>query len=127
MEMREFQEKTRLTAGAYEEGAANLAVKMALQFDHSEHVHFLSVVYLVTKLAGEAGEVSSALGKYVRGDYDLQEFYERVAKETLDTLWYVARILDELKLDLDAEAWNLISHLLRRQEEGKLRGDGSDR
>lgn len=109
--MNEFQEKTRLTAVYHDtviEGVDR-------------------IMYCILGINDEAGEVAGALKKYMRGDYGEAEMARRVARETLDVLWYVARLLDELKLDMDSEAWNLISHLLRRQEEGKIRGDGSDR
>lgn len=109
--MREFQEKTRL-----------MAVYHDSVIEGTDRIE-----YCILGINDEAGEVAGALKKYMRGDYGEEEMVRRVRKEAGDVLWYVARLFDELKLDMDSEAWQLITHLLRRQEEGKLRGDGSDR
>lgn len=125
--MKDFQARTRLTSEAYEEGAKVLSTKMLLQWDQADQDRFLELVYLTTKLAGEAGEVAQCVGKFVRGDYQEMELYERLRKETQDVLWYVARIFDTLNLDMGSEAEELLLRLLDRQRRGKVKGSGDDR
>lgn len=125
--MKDFQHKTRLTAGVYEQGVIALNTKMTLEWDPEDQDRFLALVYLTSKIAGEAGEVAQAMGKFVRGDFGELELYERLRKETQDVLWYVARIFDTLGLDMGQEAEELMLRLLDRQRRGKLQGSGDNR
>lgn len=122
--MKDFQQQTRGTA-AYEQGASDLA--NAFITEPSDLDHFLCLTYLASKMAGEAGEVAQALGKYVRGDFGEKELHDKLAKETRDVLWYVARMFDELHLDMGAEATKLLDHLQDRKRRGVIHGSGDDR
>jgi NTP pyrophosphatase (non-canonical NTP hydrolase) len=123
-EMRQFQVQTRETA-EYQDGCSMLSddlVNNKMDLDE-----WLRLTYLVTKLASEAGEVAGVMGKFCRDDYGPEEFRRRLVKETGDVLWYIARIHDELDIDMGVEAQELIARLRRRKANGKIKGDGSDR
>jgi NTP pyrophosphatase (non-canonical NTP hydrolase) len=108
MDMKTFQEQTRKTA-VYRESTRD------------------SIIYCILGVNDEAGEIAGAYKKYMRGDYRQQEAIIRVRKEAADTLWYLARLFDDLGLDMGMEAEALLQRLAKRKEEGTLRGDGSDR
>jgi len=78
-------------------------------------------------VAGEAGELMEKVKKYLRGDYGLEELKERSQKELGDILYYVAVCAHEQGLDLDRLAQQNIDKLAKRQEEGKIKGDGDNR
>lgn len=123
--MKRFQEETRETV-KYDEGAADLALKFNMTHGNGLE-HFLVLTYLATKMAGEAGEVAQVLGKFIRGDFSQEEMRQKLAKETRDVLWYVARMFDELHLDMGVEAAELLNHLQDRKQRGVIHGSGDDR
>jgi uncharacterized protein (UPF0218 family) len=43
-------------------------------------------------LSSEVGEVEGKLKKFIRGDFELEEFKEKVKPEIGDCLWYLAEI-----------------------------------
>lgn len=122
--MKRFQEETRETV-KYDQGASDLAI--AMHGSPLDLEHFLVLTYVASKMAGEAGEVAQELGKYVRGDFGEKELHDKLAKETRDVLWYVARMFDELHLDMGAEAAKLLDHLQDRKQRGVIHGSGDDR
>lgn len=86
-------------------------------------------LYPAVKLSGEAGEVTEHFGKALRDD-DGQITAKRrteISKELGDVLWYIARIADDLGMDLDEIANTNLAKLARRQEQGTLKGSGDDR
>jgi NTP pyrophosphatase (non-canonical NTP hydrolase) len=111
MDMKTFQERTRETA-VYQEVTKDARDR---------------TMYCILGVNDEAGEVAGAYKKYMRGDYPQQEALNRVRKEAADTLWYLARLFDELDLDMGIEAEALLQRLAKRKVEGLVRGDGSDR
>jgi NTP pyrophosphatase (non-canonical NTP hydrolase) len=78
-------------------------------------------------IAGESGELMERIKKHLRGDYGFEELKSRSYKEIGDILYYVAVTAHELGLDLDAVAADNIAKLAKRQDEGKIRGDGDHR
>ncbi len=87
-----------------------------------------SLYYTGLGLAGEAGEVSSKLAKYFRGDYVMDEALEEaVVKELGDVLWYVAEMATVLNIPLEKVAQVNVSKLMNRLSMGTLRGDGDGR
>ncbi len=78
-------------------------------------------------IAGEAGELSERVKKYLRGDYGIEELRERSFKELGDVLYYVAVTAHELGLNLDDIAEQNIAKLAQRHIDGKIKGDGDDR
>lgn len=90
--------------------------------------------YTALGLCGESGEAAEVVKKLFRDDDgvgDIPDFtperQERLKGELGDVLWYLANLAREAKLDLaDVAEYNVVK-LTRRQEEDKLKGDGSDR
>ena len=78
-------------------------------------------------VSGEAGELSEKIKKHLRGDYDFEELKKRSGKEIGDTLYYLAVTAHELGFDLGEIAENNIAKLAKRDEEGKIKGDGDNR
>jgi len=86
-------------------------------------------LYPAVKLSGEAGEVTEHFGKALRDD-DGQITAKRrteISKELGDVLWYIARIADDLGMDLNEIANTNLAKLARRQEQGTIKGSGDDR
>lgn len=86
--------------------------------------------YVVSKLNGEAGELSEHLGKAIRDDYGAitPERYEAMLKELGDIQYYVARVAKELGgYTLGEVAEDNIDKLRSRKERGVLRGSGDNR
>jgi len=78
-------------------------------------------------IAGEAGELMEKVKKYLRGDYEIDELKNRSEKEIGDILYYLAVCSHELGLSLDEIAENNIAKLAKRNQEGKIKGDGDNR
>ncbi len=78
-------------------------------------------------VCGEAGELSERIKKHLRGDYDVQELKSRSFKEIGDVLYYIAVLAHELGFELSDIAEDNIAKLAKRQEEGKIKGDGDHR
>lgn len=85
----------------------------------------VGVLYTALGLAGESGEVAEKVKKYIReGD---EQYLDDLEDELGDVLWYLARLADELDLDLDDVAERNLDKLLDRQERDALEGEGDDR
>lgn len=89
----------------------------------------LRMHYVVLKLNGEAGEVAEQVGKALRDDKGewTTERRDAILKEVGDVLWYCAAICTELDTDLSEVMQINLEKLQKRQEEGKISGQGSDR
>lgn len=85
------------------------------------------LTYAVLGLANEAGEVTGALKKHLRGDYDEEELHRRVLKELGDVLWYAAAVASELSLDLSEVAELNLQKLAIRAANGTIKSDGDNR
>lgn len=87
-----------------------------------------AVQYCALGLANEAGEVAGKIKKMIR-DYDGVEgtLRKETLKELGDTLWYLARLADELDCDLETVANQNIIKLKDRKERGVLGGSGDNR
>jgi len=82
-----------------------------------------SVVFLSLALNGETGEVAEKAKRVVRGDGELED----IANEIGDVLWYLARIADELGVDMvDIMAENM-DKLETRKATGTIKGSGDTR
>jgi len=117
---------------------------MYLDFDEYQHQATQtltngSISHLGFGLAAEAGEVASLLQKYFRndplyrhpdlfdGDGFTPEFREKMYKELGDVLWYTACLADYFGFPMSSVANHNIQKLQKRQEEGKIQGDGDNR
>ena len=85
-------------------------------------------MYVVLGLAGEAGEVCSAVAKGIRdGISDDKAFVDNLKKELGDVLWFIAAIADDLNLTLEDVAVSNCVKLDSRAERQVLGGSGDNR
>lgn len=84
--------------------------------------------YLALGLTSEAGEVADKLKKAMRDGVENEAaFFDALARELGDAMWYIARLADEMNYSLsDIVALNQIK-LNKRKQEGKLNGSGDER
>lgn len=124
MEAMEYQDKTEVTA-IYPE-----AIRRGVQQLELEDAHrLLRIQYCALKLNGEAGEVAEHIGKALRDDFGLitHERRAELEKEIGDVLWYVSQLCTELGLELGLVMQANLTKLAKRQQEGKIHGEGSNR
>jgi NTP pyrophosphatase (non-canonical NTP hydrolase) len=94
--------------------------------ERQEQVGWL--VYCALKLNGEAGEVAEKVGKYVRGDFELDDEHKRLlGLEIGDVLWYCSQLARALDFTLEEIAQGNIDKLTDRVRRGVLRGSGDQR
>ena len=87
----------------------------------------VGIVYNLTALAAEIGEVSAVYAKWLRGDYSDAEMLRRLKLELGDVLWHLSGLALSLDLSLEDVAQANLDKLARRQQAGALRGDGDYR
>lgn len=88
-----------------------------------------ALAYTTLGLCSEAGEVADKLKKVIRdggGNTD-SDFYNSVAKELGDVLWYIANIAHEIGYDMNTVAEMNYQKLKDRQDRNKLGGSGDER
>lgn len=82
--------------------------------------------YLCLGLASEAGEVAGKMKKVIRDTPN--EFPKKeMISELGDVLWYLARLADELGVDLSDVAQGNINKLLARKKNDTIKGSGDNR
>jgi len=86
-------------------------------------------VYPVLGLAGETGEFVNKIKKIFRDDGGniTESRKQEIIKELGDLLWYIAECSTQLNLSLEEIASINIEKLKKRQQEGKITGDGDNR
>lgn len=83
---------------------------------------FTGLCYAALGLSGESGEVANKVKKAWRdGGIIDDERRRKILEECGDTLWYVARVCDELMADMDTVAMQNIVKLETRQANGTLK------
>lgn len=109
MDFKEYQEKSRKTAGYPAIGHP--------------------LIYPTLGLVNEAGEVAGKIKKVFRdkGGQINEETREALQAELGDVLWYLAQICTELGLSLEEVAEANIAKLYDRLDRGVIRGDGDNR
>jgi NTP pyrophosphatase (non-canonical NTP hydrolase) len=85
-----------------------------------------ALTYCALGLAGEAGEVADKAKKLIR-DGDMAESRAKVLQELSDVCWYIARLADELGMDLEELLDYNKQKLDSRKERGVLGGNGDNR
>lgn len=101
--------------------------KLALRT--SNHSRKNELFHLVLGLAGESGEITEKMKKWVR-DQDSDEAKldkDDLAKELGDIMWYVAVLADYLGVPLDEVGTKNIDKLASRQKRNQLAGSGDNR
>lgn len=83
--------------------------------------------YLALGLASEAGEVAGKVKKLIRDGNTSMTFEGDLIAELGDVLWYVARLADEMDVDLFHVAALNRDKLTMRKELGTIRGSGDKR
>lgn len=92
--------------------------------------------YLGFGLGSEVGEIQGKLKKIIRDDTKawmaytdggFAKYKEDLSKEIGDVLWYIARLVDELDIELSDIAEQNIEKLFSRKERGVLGGSGDNR
>jgi NTP pyrophosphatase (non-canonical NTP hydrolase) len=111
----------------------DLATETALYKGQGE---FQGLVYIILKLAGEAGEVAEKMGKLLRDNgvewgSDPKTWPEDIRlnfkKEFGDVLWYIAAGMKELGYTLQDCGETNVAKLQSRQERNVVHGSGDDR
>lgn len=88
------------------------------------------LIYPAMKLGSEAGEVQGKVGKWLRGDIAMQdqaEFFDVIADELGDVLWYCAALARDIGYTLEGVAVRNLNKLSDRAARGVLKGDGDNR
>ena len=85
--------------------------------------------YLTMGLCGESGEVAEKIKKVFRdhGGKVSTKMRKDVSKELGDTLWYLANLCSELKLDFDDIAKENLEKIRSRVKRNKVNGSGDNR
>ena len=83
------------------------------------------LVYVVLGTGGETGEISEKLKKAIREDDP--EYIEELKMEVGDTLWYLARVCEELDITLEEVATENMNKLIDRRDRNELTGEGDNR
>lgn len=88
-----------------------------------------SVYYPTMELAAEAGEIANLVKKIPRDDDNVltADRRDKIAKESGDVLWALARLLDDCQLELGDIAQLNIDKLEARLKQGTIQGSGDDR
>lgn len=85
--------------------------------------------YLALGLCGESAEVAEKVTAALSTDGGTLTEDQRagILKEAGDTLWYLTRLVDELKADIGSVARDNMHKVLDRRERGVTQGSGDDR
>jgi NTP pyrophosphatase (non-canonical NTP hydrolase) len=88
-----------------------------------------TIVYPTLGLAGESGELANKVKKVLRDNNGVftDEIKKDLAKETGDTLWYIATLANDLGYSLEEIAKENIEKLNSRKERGVIGGSGDNR
>ena len=82
--------------------------------------------YVTLGLAGEAGEIANKVKKLIR-DGASPEKREAIGKELGDVCWYIARLADELGINLEDLFQMNADKLSDRKARGVIGGSGDGR
>lgn len=100
--------------------------KSTAVYPDADEGRVLAVVYTALGLAGEAGEIANKAKKLLR-DGDSFKLRNDIRDELGDVLWYLARLTDELGVELSNVAHNNREKLESRKDRGVIGGSGDNR
>lgn len=86
-----------------------------------------ALIYLALGLASEGGEVAGVVKKAIRDNLSEEEIQEKLIHEIGDVCWYVARLADELGLNLEEILQKNMEKLTARKENNTIKGFGDNR
>lgn len=86
-------------------------------------------IYPALGLSNECGEILGKLKKIGRDNKGIitEEVKQNLSKELGDVLWYLSELATTLDLELADIAKENIIKLHKRQQEGKIQGEGDNR
>lgn len=91
----------------------------------------MRVIYPALGLAGEAGEITEKVKKWIRDEDHETEMSigrrEAILSELGDPLWYIASLADDLGFTLQDVVNENMRKLSSRKERGVLKGSGDNR
>jgi NTP pyrophosphatase (non-canonical NTP hydrolase) len=93
----------------------------------------LRLNYAIVGLGGEVGELQNKWQKFLRGDSGQNVFYpgDAIKKSLIvelgGVLYFLARVAEELDVDLSTVALENLKKLLSRKERGVINGNGDER
>lgn len=127
-----IEQEENLTLNQYQQAAIKTAVyrnsvdKIIQRKDVNE---LLKLLYSVSGLSGEAGELSNKVKKIIRDNEGIidKETRHRLMLELGDVLWYVSDVASLLNFALSDVASVNLFRLYGRKREGKLKGEGDER
>tara|TARA_Y100001963_G_scaffold49041_1_gene68915 strand:+ start:470 stop:808 length:339 start_codon:yes stop_codon:yes gene_type:complete len=87
------------------------------------------IIYPSLGLSGEVGELMNQIKKIYRDDNGKINFVRKqnLTKEIGDVMWYIARVADDLNIDLTEAVELNLKKLNSRMERGKIGGSGDYR
>lgn len=84
-----------------------------------------AIIYPALGLAGESGEITEKVKKWLRGDKELDK--DALLSELGDPLWYITSLADDLGYTLQDVIDRNVEKLNSRKERGVLKGSGDNR
>ena len=84
-----------------------------------------AIIYPTLGIAGESGEVSEKVKKWLRGDKELDK--AELVKELGDIMWYITSLADDLGYSLQQVIDANVAKLKSRKARGVQKGDGDNR
>tara|TARA_R100000995_G_scaffold78704_2_gene49451 strand:- start:923 stop:1246 length:324 start_codon:yes stop_codon:yes gene_type:complete len=87
------------------------------------------IIYPSLGLSGEVGELMNQIKKIYRDDNGKISMVRKtdLKKEIGDVLWYLARVADDLDIDLTEAVEINLDKLSSRMDRGKIGGSGDNR
>ena len=84
-------------------------------------------IYALLNLAGEVGEVMSAVSKFIRDGGDVEKYHETIKKELGDIMWMVAAVAKDHRMTLSDICTTNLDKLESRKIRDAIQGSGDNR
>lgn len=118
-----------MNANAYQEWTQSTAV-----YPDAGDGTIVAMNYVVMALGGEVGEIQNKFKKVLRGDHGMSDgdllspaAYQGVYEEFIGVVYYIARLAEELGLDLETVFEHSFELLEDRKSRGVIHGSGDNR